>query len=224
MKYVYFIPNSTSDVTIIPVAAKEKIPDWYKKSEVFVKRDGQEYAGTKKCIPLLDSLISGYFLLLSSDVYIEILKTGQVSISYPDSLDGFPLVHERSYELGEKIPRPAGHLTNHLAWTPNWGFKTPRGYSSLVTHPLNRFDLPFTTVTGIMDTDKCFTSGNLPFFLKEGFEGVIPKGTPFAQIIPIKRKKWIPAFAPGLEEAMHKNSAENCHGGYKKSFWQKKYY
>jgi hypothetical protein len=33
-------------------------------------------------------------------------------------------------------------------------------------------------------------SGNIPFFIKEGFSGVIPKGTPIAQVIPFKRESW----------------------------------
>jgi hypothetical protein len=30
----------------------------------------------------------------------------------------------------------------------------------------------------------------MPFFLREGFTGVIPAGTPFVQILPFKRENW----------------------------------
>lgn len=79
-------------------------------------------------------------------------------------------------------------------------------------------------MSGIMDTDRCFDSGNMPFFLKENFEGLIPKGTPYAQIIPIKRKKWYTAYTPGLENEMHRVGGKNTNGGYKKISWVKKEY
>jgi hypothetical protein len=111
-----------------------------------------------------------------------------------------------------------------LVWTGNWGWKTPRGYSSLVCHPFNRFDLPFTTMAAIIDSDKMYGSGNIPFFLKNDFEGVIKKGTPYAQIVPIKRKKWLAAFAPSMEKQMQINSKKNAEGQYKKISWVRKEY
>ena len=110
-------------------------------------------------------------------------------------------IGERIGLTGHTMPRPAGHLNNHLIWLPQWGWKTPRGYSTLVTHPFNRFDLPFTTTTAIIDSDKYWGAGNIPFFLKDGFEGIIPKGTPYVQIIPIKRKKWLSVLNPAMIDA-----------------------
>jgi hypothetical protein len=53
-------------------------------------------------------------------------------------------------------------------------------------------------MAGIVDSDKYHGAGNIPFFLKEEFEGLIPKGTPYAQIIPIKRAEWTTVFDPAL--------------------------
>ena len=39
------------------------------------------------------------------------------------------------------------------------------------------------TTNGIIDNDKVSIPGQLPFFLKESFEGVILKGTPVVQIM-----------------------------------------
>ena len=53
--------------------------------------------------------------------------------------------------------------------------------------PINRFDLPFLSISGFIDCNYGFSlAGNMPFFIKKGFEGVIPAGTPYMQIIPIK--------------------------------------
>src|SRR5215475_8103617 len=35
-----------------------------------------------------------------------------------------------------------------------WTIEAPEGYAVLLTHPLNRVDLPFTTLTGIVDCDR----------------------------------------------------------------------
>ena len=35
-----------------------------------------------------------------------------------------------------------------------WTIETPPGYSMLITHPFNRPDLPFTTLTGLVDCDR----------------------------------------------------------------------
>jgi hypothetical protein len=34
------------------------------------------------------------------------------------------------------------------------------------------------------------TPGMMPFWIRKGFSGVIPKGTPFMQILPFKRETW----------------------------------
>jgi len=122
------------------------------------------------------------------------------------------------------MPRPAGHLRNHLVWTSNWAWKTPKGYSMLVTHPLNGWHLPFTTMSAIIDSDKFNGPGNIPFFLKKDFEGIIPKGTPYAQLIPIKRKKWTMVYSKKLTDSMMYNGVENTSGLYKERTWEKKIY
>ena len=35
-----------------------------------------------------------------------------------------------------------------------WTVEPPPGYSLLVTHPMNRPELPFTTLTGLVDADR----------------------------------------------------------------------
>jgi hypothetical protein len=67
---------------------------------------------------------------------------------------------------------------------------------------------------------------NHPFFIQEEFEGIIPKGTPYMQMIPIKRDSWKSEFAeydPMLSLSVGK-IRQYFMGGYKKMFWQKKEY
>jgi hypothetical protein len=50
----------------------------------------------------------------------------------------------------------------------------------------------FTILPGIVDTDQYKAAVNFPFVLNEAdkFEGLIPAGTPMAQVIPFKRDSW----------------------------------
>lgn len=210
-----------------PLPMKSFIPEWYRLSENVYELDGEESPGLKKCIPFLDSMIAGYALTLPYDIFISQNAEGDLRVSWnpPDELPAF--VAERPKESGAQMPRPAGHYPNHMVWTGFWGWKAPKGYSVLVTHPLNRFDLPFTTSSGIVDSDKFFASGNIPFFIKQGFNGVIPAGTPIAQLIPIKRNTWImDKNNQGLLNKEHEHGlrARNPETSYKKIDWIRKEY
>jgi hypothetical protein len=85
---------------------------------------------------------------------------------------------------------PDGYHAKHFAWWADWAVELPDGYSALYTHPLNRFELPFITTSGIVDNDKDHLPGTMPFFFLKGISGVVPAGTPYAQIIPFKREHW----------------------------------
>jgi hypothetical protein len=62
----------------------------------------------------------------------------------------------------------------------------------LFTHPVNRTDLPFTTLTGLVDCDLyCDNLINFPARWHDpSFNGVLPKGTPVVQCMPVKREEW----------------------------------
>lgn len=210
-----------------PIAMKSLVPEWYKLSESSYGDDPEQSPGLKKCVPFLDAMVSGYALTLPYDIFISNSESGDIKISWnaPEEIPTF--VMERPKESGALMPRPAGHHPNHMVWAGFWGWKAPKGYSVLVTHPLNRFDLPFTTSSGIVDSDKFFASGNIPFFIKEGFNGVIPAGTPVAQLIPIKRSSWImDKNNQGLVNKEHEHGLMVREPGasYKKISWIRKEY
>jgi hypothetical protein len=165
--------------------------------------------------------LTGYLFVTWEDIHVTKLPDGSVSISFGSDT---PVFNVRGSDSGRTMPRPAGYRDEHFAWASPWGWKTPRGYSTLVTHPLNRFDLPFITTSGIVDSDVFFGSGNIPFFLKDGFEGVIPKGTPYAQVIPIKRASWLSTVTKSLTKGMARLSAivDKTSGVYRDTFWVRK--
>lgn len=192
MKKFQFIPSVWAKKEhASPSAMKKTLPKWYKDGELSYKNGNEELPGMKACLPFLDVMISGYALTVPVDLYVSKTPEGVLVIEWDKDKHPTNVINERVGRSGETIPRPIGHLKNHLIWNCAWGWKVPRGYSVLVSHPHNRYDLPFTTLSAIVDSDKYFSWGNIPFFIKENFEGTIPAGTPFAQLIPIKRKKWM---------------------------------
>jgi hypothetical protein len=77
-----------------------------------------------------------------------------------------------------------------------WTIEAPPGYSLLFTHPVNRADLPFTTLTGLVDSDT-FHQSPIAFPARwhdTQFNGVLPKGTPVAQCLPVRRESWVGRF------------------------------
>ena len=193
MKIIRFVPriDNREKMLLEPVPCKKLIPEWYKNAEMFYAgSDNKQHPGLKTCKPFLDVMISGYFLVTPFDIYVSTNKDDQLEIKWDGPEEWSSFIGERPKQLGATIPVPSGHRSNHLIWSSMWGWKTPRGWGTILTHPFNRGDLPFTTLSGFIDSDKFYSSGNTPFYIKEGFSGIIEKGTPYAQVIPIKRKSW----------------------------------
>ena len=208
----------------LPQPARHYIPEWYKKASMYAT--GKPTANPpnntiKACMPFLESYSNGYIFELWQDIVVTQTPEGPM-INWNV---GPEVVHFRDAVSGQGLPVPAGHHWQHFAWNSPLCIKTPPGYSFLLTHPFNRFDLPFTTLSGIADADEGIGNGNIPFFLKEGFEGVIPKGTPLYQILPYKRDDWKSKFSPKIVPVVARFKYESTRvlsGWYKRTLWKKK--
>jgi hypothetical protein len=182
-----------------PVSASECIPDWYKKLPRFVGNSDKPIKALgrkdlKMCVPFRDAMVTGYMVLLPAEIEVCISNDGDVDIFYNQQLP-FKLAHKRGpldeQNQGYGMPHPIGTVPIMFAWGALFGIGTNKSDSVLITHPLNRHDLPFVTTSGIIDSGYDDKAGNIPFFIKEGFTGIIPKGTPIAQVIPFKRENWV---------------------------------
>lgn len=211
-----------------PEASKNFIPQWYKDSNAFMGgklriSDSGINKDIKLCIPFLDAMTAGYCVELACDIHTS---------RYPDGVNFYwheePLpMKPRPDGIASLLPVPAGHRKTLYAWSIHWATITPPGYSAFFCHPHNRFDLPFTTTSGIVDTDSYHPGGEIPFFMKADFEGVIPAGTPIVQIIPFKRDSWSSEVAEHDEKLIKKLRyavSKTLTGGYARQFWSKKEY
>lgn len=229
MKFLRFFSDPKYNMLGKPLPAKQAMPSWYRAAETHYYDDSNEkMPGLKTCMPFLDGLVSGYVITTPVDIEVSI-SNGKYVFTELENTPVGSFVGERSQKSGATMPRPQGYAEEHFIWKNVWSWKTPRGWSILVTHPLNSFDLPFMTLSAIMDSDEFVGAGNIPFYLRDGFTGIIKAGTPIAQLIPIKRASWnMIEQDKGLTDlAMTKMSMvrnpDNT-TSYKKVMWHKKRY
>jgi hypothetical protein len=203
-----------------PKPSTKEIPSWYRKMPG-VSKDGIQTV--KKCVPFLDSLSMGYQILLPADISWD-----QESKSFrQNAMLNLSTDHYKSQSKDVVIP-PEFDPQPHK-WSNYWHIKTPKGYSTLFIHPLNRMDLPFYSLSGVVDTDSHPLIINFPFFLRKDFSGVIEEGTPMIQAIPFKRDKWNMEILDEVES--YTKSDKIGHevnrppfGWYKRKHWFKKEY
>jgi len=227
IKYATDIPSY--DNALIP--AKTVIPDWYKKTpkhpEGYNPNRIPYPISSKACAPFLDSFNSGYVLTTPCSIGVDNLTDTDTVITWNKLVDYEPINLRDSKTVNEFLPIPGGCSSQHFVWSTKVCFEIPKGYSALITHPLNRHDLPFTTLSAVIDGRMLMHYGSIPVFFKKSFNGVIPKGTPFAQIILFKRENWESkedAFL--LKEQTYNTfaSRSTTDNWYKKTHWRKKTY
>ena len=145
-------------------------------------------------------------------------------------IPGLTPIRYRTYPKDATIQKfPEGYYPIEFTWSEHWAVDTPDGWSTLYTHPMNRYDLPFITLSGLVDTDrgKVNVDGSIPFYIKEGFSGVIPAGTPIYQMLPIKRQSWKSDVEEYSEYRYFRDLSrlkKYFTGGYVKNIWHKKRY
>jgi hypothetical protein len=230
MKKIKFL--SSSEVIGItgysPTPALRSLPLWYKNLKRFFdnppKLDGVQMPQTvKACPPFLDALGVGYTIYLEYDLHVT--ANGE-DVNWKHKI-AIPLLDSHSAKQAPPEMIPLGYSKTPLKFLNYWQIKTKRGYSSLFTHPINRNDLPFITISGLVETDRYQDLINLPFLIQEGFQGVIPMGTPIAQVIPIKRESWVIELGKANSQELKRASAISNSafmGVYKKLFWVRKDY
>lgn len=217
-----------------PKPSTNHVPVWYKKQKLYsnntnddLKAHYDSAVGTyKMCTPFIDALTAGYMLVTTSDLVVRNIGKEKYDPYIQWPMNWTPLDVQSEATIGN-FPVPYNHSNVSFRWHCDWKIITPNGYSLWVTHPSNRFDLPFTTLNAFVDTDKHPSKILFPFFIKNGFEGIIPEGTPVAQIVPIKREKWISKqkdYKDGTRFVQENIMSIFMSRTYKKLFWSKKEY
>lgn len=193
-KTIKFYPNNNIAARVFdyPKPASLCLPEWYKKQEKYMGGDKRYTNGIlnhtiKGCMPVFDMITAGYFITLPADVFINVALDG---VDSQWSADDIKLIEHHPAEQYNHLVIPNGFFPIGLKFLQPWIIETPPGYSTLFMPPAYRDDVDFQILPAIVDTDKHPEPVNLPFFIKDGFSGLIKQGTPIAQIIPFKRDSW----------------------------------
>ena len=177
-----------------PIPAVQGLPEWFRSMPVKALdlTMGGETETLKKCPPFIDAMTYGFLIPLATDVEVH---DGEFTWDFV--VEGFssefsqsPIAfHDPSQTKGSPFFDEDRFI---IKFNNFWNIEAPPGYSLLFTHPVNRTDLPFTTLTGLVDCDT-FHDSPLSFPARwhdPSFDGVLPKGTPIAQCLPVKRESW----------------------------------
>jgi hypothetical protein len=212
-----------------PKPSNKFIPEWYQKTVSYItgskkpiKNEGNVSFTIKKCLPVFDAITAGYIIVTYCDIYVSKNEDGSMQYDWPsrEPLAFHPIEQAPHHPKQNGFPYPK--IINP------WSIKTPKGYSVLVTQPFHR-DAPFTILDGIVDTDKYNSPIHFPFVINDtNWEGLIPAGTPLAQIIPFKRESWNMSLGDNKDRQKSTEvttlNLSVFFNRYKSFFWTKKDY
>lgn len=228
---ITFLPaNKKVELSVPPPKpAKLSIPQWFKdvpainEKNLKVDHNGTANVNVKNCMPFLDVFTSGYIQETWTDIYIDKDEDGYV-IYNQSGISGPEIMKNR-----DKSDLPANDFFYNFEfiWSQLWIPKLDDGYSCLFINPVNRIELPFYTISAIVDSDKMNYSGggNIPFYIKKDFVGLIPAGTPMYQMIPFKRESWEMSTEEYNDDKSFKglnDLRKKFVGAYRKNLWSKK--
>lgn len=218
---------SLKDILPEPVPARACLPDWLGSmpSEVdAVAMGGNPVRTLKHCPPIIDALRQGVIILCPTDIHVS-----GSDISWDWDLPHDPSQVTSRGPLGIHTPEQAtgsayennGDL--FIKFVNYWSLEVPDGWSLLFHHPWGYPDLPFTTLSGVVDCDT-YGLGNVhfPAVLTPGFEGTIARGTPIIQFTPVQRQVELEIAAMTDEQVAENTRVLNAvaadPGVYRKDF------
>jgi hypothetical protein len=231
MEIIFTDVENEEGVLEKPKPATEYIPKWYKEAKAYLDPSGKKAptldntpSGTvKKCMPLWDLMTAGYIITTPYDIYVRQIDGAPyfqwgakeaIAFQTMEQFQNHPYSRDINYAV--RIVHP-------------WSIKTPKGWSILVCEPQHHEPGPMICANGIVDTDEYSLPFNMFFKLRDSnFEGMIPAGTPFIQIIPFKRENWTSKLGGEKEKKKHQADWNKFltvfFDRYKKFWWQRKEY
>ena len=200
-----------------PYPASRHIPDWLKDMPPDYQQ-GEATGGTlKRCPPFLAAMTAGYIIPAPFDARLIMSDAGEfsargtvnfLSTHFPAQVAGAPFGAARIV----KFENP-------------WIIVTPPEYVCLITAPVNRFEIPFTALTGIVETGTYYREVHLPMAcaMTSGQTFHLQRGAPMIQVIPIRREDWESGVGviDHARRAEQQGMLEASPHFYKDHFWQR---
>ena len=183
-----------------PFPAVEGLPDWFKalpqKAFNAVLQDDSQTV--KRCPPFIDAMTYGFMMPLPCDLKVETASSPGIStcrsttpaisirspISFHDAsqVAGTPFYRRRP--LRHQVPQFLDHRVAARLFAAVHASGEPRRAAVHHRSPAWSTPIPIATV-----------NVHFPAHWHDlDFNGVLPKGTPVAQCIPVKRESWAARF------------------------------
>jgi hypothetical protein len=193
MRIVFRCDPALIDSLPRPIPARQGLPDWVRSmpSTAYSATHGQDVRTVKQCPPFVDAMAHGFLIPLPCDVSVE---NGVFSWDWdlpPMSVQTHPRsplsFHVPAQVTGTPFHDPKQSIVKFNSF---WTVELEPGYSLFATHPVNRADLPFRLLSGMVDADRFNEVGILfpAHWTDPAFHGVLRAGTPIAQCFPVLRQ------------------------------------
>ena len=176
----FHAPAAEFDRIPHPYPAGRHVPEWFKNMPAEFEKGGT----VKRCPPYLTAMTAGYIIPAPADVRLTMNSQGKISA------------------IGE-VPFIGSHFQQQFAGSPfasstvlkfinPWIIVTPPDHVCLITAPINRFEMPFMALSGIVETGAYYKEVHLPMvcLLGPGQSYDLRCGMPMIQVIPIAREDW----------------------------------
>lgn len=183
-----------------PYPARSALPDWLRAMPAKAHSDihGRDIRTIKQCPPFVDAMAYGVMIPLPCDIRIE---RGAFAWDWkiPEPVtSGHPRAPLSFHPPAQFPDAPFANGQAALKFNSFWTIELDSGWSLFATHPVNRDDLPFRLISGLVDADRFHDGGiNFPaMWTRPDFSGVLEKGTPVAQCFAVPREASQLVFEP----------------------------
>ena len=193
MDIVFRCDPALIDLLPRPIPSAAGLPNWLREMAPRTPSSvhHRSIRTLKQCPPFVDAMMHGFLMLLPCDITVN---AGQFSWNWslpPLGIKEHPRA-PLSFHVPEQIagsPLAQGR-ESAVKFNSFWTIELDPGWSLMAVHPINRADLPFRLMTGVVDSDRFNEVGiNFPAIWTDAtFCGVLPKGTPVAQCYPVPRE------------------------------------
>jgi len=193
MRMIFRCDPALADHLPRPAPARGGIPDWLRRmpAKAHSQIHGRDIRTVKQCPPFVDAMAYGVLIPLPCDVTVE---RGAFSWAWDipqPATSGHPRAPLSFHPAAQFAGAPfAREDFAAIKFNSFWTIEVEQGWSLFATHPVNRDDLPFRLITGLVDAD-LFHDGGINFpavWTDANFFGVLPKGTPVAQVFAVPRE------------------------------------
>lgn len=192
MKIIFRCDPALFDQLPRPVAARAALPEWLRAMPPRAPSSVHQRSirTVKQCPPFVDAMAHGLVIPLPCDVHVAAGRFEWDWALPAPAATGHPRA-PLSFHVAEQLAgSPLARGTQSaIKFNCFWTIELEPGWSLMAVHPVNRDDLPFRLVSGLVDADRFNEVGiNFPaVWIDPGFRGVLPRGTPIAQCYPVPR-------------------------------------